>query len=170
MFTPSRLTLARKRRGHTKKGLAELIDVSTRSVTAFESGEIEPKPVTLARLSKVLDFPPSFFEAEDLPELSSDAVSFRALSKMEAAQRHSAESALLKVKPGLDPLLEPLRSRCTTGSPVVSSCRLPVFPNSAQVSTQRRRPRWCVQSGAWVRSRSRISFIFLRLGGCAYIR
>lgn len=93
MFTPSRLTLARKRRGHTKKGLAELIDVSTRSVTAFESGEIEPKPVTLARLAKVLDFPLSFFEAEDLPELSPDAVSFRALSKMEAAQRHSALAA-----------------------------------------------------------------------------
>lgn len=93
MFTPSRLTLARNRRGLTKKRLAELIEVSTRSVTAFESGELAPKPINLARISKVLDFPPSFFEAEDLPELTADAVSFRSLSKMAAAQRHSALAA-----------------------------------------------------------------------------
>lgn len=93
MFTPSRLTLARKRRGLTKKALAEKIQVSTRSVTAFEAGKIGPKPATLARISEALSFPPSFFEAEDLPELSSAAVSFRSLSKMEAAQRHSALAA-----------------------------------------------------------------------------
>lgn len=93
MFTPSRLTLARNRRGLTKKRLAELIDVSTRSVTGFESGELAPKPISLAKISKALDFPPSFFEAEDLPELTSDAVSFRSLSKMAAAQRHSALAA-----------------------------------------------------------------------------
>jgi Zn-dependent peptidase ImmA (M78 family)/transcriptional regulator with XRE-family HTH domain len=93
MFTPSRLTLARNRRGLTKKRLAELIGVSTRSVTGFESGELEPKADTLTRLSKELSFPPSFFEAEDLPELGKEAVSFRALSKMEAAQRDSALAA-----------------------------------------------------------------------------
>ncbi len=90
MFTPSRLTLARNRRGLTKKRLAELIDISTRSITSFESGEVGPKPGTLVKIAKALDFPPSFFEAEDLPELDKEAVSFRALSKMEAAQRDSA--------------------------------------------------------------------------------
>lgn len=93
MFTPSRLTLARNRRGLTKKRLAELIDVSTRSVTGFEAGDLAPKPGTLVKISQVLKFPPSFFEAEDLPELSSEAVSFRALSKMEASQRHAALAA-----------------------------------------------------------------------------
>ncbi len=93
MFTPSRLTLARNRRGLTKKRLAELIGVSTRSITGFESEELEPKPGTVAKLSKALGFPPSFFEAEDLPGLDKEAVSFRALSKMEAAQRDSALAA-----------------------------------------------------------------------------
>jgi Zn-dependent peptidase ImmA (M78 family)/transcriptional regulator with XRE-family HTH domain len=93
MLTPSRLTLARNRRGFTKKGLAKEAGVSTRSVTGFESGELEPKPGTLVKIAQVLDFPPSFFEAEDLPEVSSEAVSFRALSKMEAAQRKSALAA-----------------------------------------------------------------------------
>jgi Zn-dependent peptidase ImmA (M78 family)/transcriptional regulator with XRE-family HTH domain len=93
MFTPSRLTLARNRRGLTKKRLAELIDVSTRSVTAFESGELAPKAINLTRISKVLNFPPSFFEAEDLPELTAEAVSFRSMSKLPAAQRHSALAA-----------------------------------------------------------------------------
>jgi Zn-dependent peptidase ImmA (M78 family)/transcriptional regulator with XRE-family HTH domain len=90
MFTPSRLTLARNRRGLTKKGLAELIDVSTRSVTSFESGELAPKPENLEKISRALKFPEGFFEAPDLPELSSEAVSFRSLSKMSAAHRHSA--------------------------------------------------------------------------------
>lgn len=93
MLTPSRLTLARNRRGFTKKALAKEIEVSTRSVTGFELGEIEPKPDTLTRIAQVLEFPPSFFEAEDLPEPASEAVSFRALSKMDAAQRKSALAA-----------------------------------------------------------------------------
>lgn len=93
MFTPSRLALARKRRGLTKKGLAELVDVSTRSITAFEAGDIVPKPLTVTRLAEALDFPISFFEADDLEELASEAVSFRALSKMAASHRHSALAA-----------------------------------------------------------------------------
>jgi Zn-dependent peptidase ImmA (M78 family)/DNA-binding XRE family transcriptional regulator len=93
MFTPSRLTLARNRRGLTKKRLAELIGVSTRSVSGFESGGLAPKPATLENISRALKFPAAFFESGDAPELSSDAVSFRALSKMEAAQRHAALAA-----------------------------------------------------------------------------
>ncbi len=93
MFTPSRLTLARTRRGLTKKRLAELIDVTTRSITNYESGDIAPSPLTVARLVDALKFPPSFFEAEDLEEVASEAVSFRSLSKLAAAQRHSALSA-----------------------------------------------------------------------------
>lgn len=93
MFTPSRLTLARKRRGLTKKRLAELVELSTRSVTAFETGETVPKAETLSRLAEILAFPPSFFEASDIEEIANDAVSFRSLSKMEAAQRHAALAA-----------------------------------------------------------------------------
>lgn len=93
MFTPSRLTLARNRRGFTKKRVAELIEVSTRSITGFEAGDIVPSPETVDRLAEALKFPPSFFNGADLEEVSSDAVSFRALSKMPASQRHAALAA-----------------------------------------------------------------------------
>lgn len=93
MFTPSRLALARDRRGLTKKRVAELIGVTTRSVTGFESGEITPSALTVAQLADALGFPVSFFEAEDLEQIAAEAVSFRSLSKMTASQRHSALAA-----------------------------------------------------------------------------
>lgn len=93
MFTPSRLGLARKRRGLTKKRVAELINISTRSLTAYEAGERAPTRETIERLAEALKFPPSFFEGPDLEELSADAVSFRALSKMAAADRDRALAA-----------------------------------------------------------------------------
>jgi Zn-dependent peptidase ImmA (M78 family)/transcriptional regulator with XRE-family HTH domain len=93
MFTPSRLSIARNRRGLTKKRVAELIEVSTRSLTGFESGEILPSEATIARLAAALDFPTAFFEGEDLEEPSAEAVSFRALSKMAAPDRHRALAA-----------------------------------------------------------------------------
>jgi len=93
VFTPSRLTLARERRGFNKKQVAERIGVSTRAMTSFESGETTPAPLTVARLADVLKFPPSFFEAQDLEEIPDEAASFRSLSKMSAADRHSALAA-----------------------------------------------------------------------------
>jgi Zn-dependent peptidase ImmA (M78 family)/transcriptional regulator with XRE-family HTH domain len=93
MFTPSRLTLARNRRGLTKKRVAELIGVTTRSVSGFEAGEMLPAADTLQRLADTLEFPLAFFEGADLEELSAEAVSFRALSKMAAADRERALAA-----------------------------------------------------------------------------
>jgi len=93
MFTPSRLTLARKRRGLTKTRLAALSELSVRSLTSFESGEAIPADETLSRLSDVLKFPPDFFSAQEIDEPSADAASFRALSSMTAGQRDAALSA-----------------------------------------------------------------------------
>lgn len=93
MFTPSRLTLARQRRGLNKKRIAELVGVSTRAVTGFESGETVPSELTVARLADVLQFPVSFFHAADLDRIEDDAVSFRSLAKMTASQRHTARAA-----------------------------------------------------------------------------
>jgi DNA-binding XRE family transcriptional regulator len=39
VFNPSRLTVARKRRGLTKSELAARIDVEWRSVSGYEAGE-----------------------------------------------------------------------------------------------------------------------------------
>src|SRR6266511_4151153 len=93
MITASRLTLARKRRGMTLVRLSQLAGVSTRTLSAYENNEGQPSPETLSRLAEVLNFPVSFFSAEELDELTPDAASFRALSKLTAAQRDAALSA-----------------------------------------------------------------------------
>lgn len=93
MFNPTRFALARKRRGIKKKALAQLIGVSEKSVTSYEKGTQEPERETLNRISLALNFPPTFFLAEDVDELTPNIASFRALTKMTASQRDIALSA-----------------------------------------------------------------------------
>ena len=94
MFNPSRLTLARKLRGWTKRKLAAAVGVTDRTVLFWEKeGEINPAEKTLPLVADALGFPISFFAASDLDEVPSDAVSFRALTKMTATQRNAALAA-----------------------------------------------------------------------------
>jgi Zn-dependent peptidase ImmA (M78 family)/transcriptional regulator with XRE-family HTH domain len=93
MITASRLTLARKRRGMSLVRLSQLAGVSTRTLSAYENNDGQPTSETLSRLAEVLEFPESFFTAEELDELSPGAASFRALSKLTAGQRDAALSA-----------------------------------------------------------------------------
>jgi Zn-dependent peptidase ImmA (M78 family)/transcriptional regulator with XRE-family HTH domain len=90
MLTPTRLALARKRRGLTLTRLAKDVSLSTRSLSAFENGHATPSPETLAALAAALDVSPRFLDGQDLEEIPVGAVSFRALSKMTARQRDSA--------------------------------------------------------------------------------
>jgi Zn-dependent peptidase ImmA (M78 family)/DNA-binding XRE family transcriptional regulator len=92
-FNPGRLRLARRRRGLTKIALARRIGVSSRSMTAFERGEIPPGRDTLAKLATVLDFPVSFFWGPDLDEPPEEGSSFRALTTLTASQRHQTLGA-----------------------------------------------------------------------------
>ena len=89
-FNPSRLALARRRRGLTKIALAKKLGVDRRSVAAYESGEFVPSEVTLRRIEAVLEFPVEFFRGDDLEEPTPDIASFRSMSKMTAAQRDMA--------------------------------------------------------------------------------
>lgn len=89
-FNPSRLTLARKRRGLTMTRLAAVIGVELRSVSAYEKGEFRPDDDKLHKLAQALRFPEAFFSGDDLEEPTPDSASFRALSKMTAAQRDTA--------------------------------------------------------------------------------
>jgi Zn-dependent peptidase ImmA (M78 family)/DNA-binding XRE family transcriptional regulator len=93
LFNPSRLTLARKRRGLTMTRLAAAIGVEPRSISAYEKGEFGPDDDRLVKLSKVLRFPEQFFFGDDLDEPTPDIASFRALSKMTAGQRDTALGA-----------------------------------------------------------------------------
>ncbi len=93
MFNGKRLSLARKRRRLTAKGLAELAGLSAMTITRLEKGENQPDDDTVLRLEKVLNFPSGFFYADDPEELDTGAVSFRSLSKMSAKERDAAVSA-----------------------------------------------------------------------------
>jgi Zn-dependent peptidase ImmA (M78 family)/DNA-binding XRE family transcriptional regulator len=93
MLTPSRLTLARKRRGLTLVQLAADADLSVRSLSAYENGKQEPTAETLARLASALAIPVGFLAAGDVDEIPVDAISFRALSKITAGQRDMARAA-----------------------------------------------------------------------------
>lgn len=91
MLMPSRLAVARKRCGLTITGLAEVTDISTRSLSAFENGHKRPSEETQLLLADKLRVSPSFLTANHIDEIPVDAVSFRALSKMTARQRDNAD-------------------------------------------------------------------------------
>ena len=69
MLTPSRLVLARTRRGLTAVELARKVGTSPASIGDYEHGRRRPRPATTARLTEALGFPPGFLEADDVPEV-----------------------------------------------------------------------------------------------------
>jgi Zn-dependent peptidase ImmA (M78 family) len=90
MFNPSRLTLARERRGLTKRMLAEQTGLTVRSVSNFENKlEFSPSDETLAQLAHVLRFPVAFFLGDDLDQPTGETASFRAMRSMTAARQHA---------------------------------------------------------------------------------
>lgn len=89
-FTPERLIFARNREGLTQTRLADLADVSPRSIAHYEGGDHVPSEDVVARLAKTLKVPVSFFGAPPLDVIEPEAASFRALSKMSALKRNAA--------------------------------------------------------------------------------
>lgn len=92
-FNPSRLVLARKRRGLSKTALAEVADIAVRSLGYYESGQVEPSGEAIQSLAETLGFPVAFFYGPDIEEIDAEIASFRSLSKMTSAQRDSAIAA-----------------------------------------------------------------------------
>lgn len=93
MFNPNRLSLARKRRRLTGKGLAELCGLTAVTISRLEKGLNEPEPETLERLALALDYPVDFFDGDDIEEIPTEAISFRSLKKMSAKERDAAIAA-----------------------------------------------------------------------------
>lgn len=93
MLTPSRLKLARQRRGMTRADLGRRTGITTRSLLAYEVGEQAPTAEYLRKLSDALAFPIAFFEGAPVEEVPTAAISFRALSKLSAGQRDAARGA-----------------------------------------------------------------------------
>lgn len=92
-FNPQRLAVARQKRRMTKAKLAAAADLSTKSVTSYESGLTEPTADSVAVLASVLAFPKLFFYLPDMEMPEVYGVSFRALSTLTASQRDSALAA-----------------------------------------------------------------------------
>ena len=93
MFTPGRLSLARKRRRLTKKGLAKALGVTPHTVLRYESGDITPPDEVIAKFAKILTFPIDFFYADEIDEPDAAAASFRSLKAMSAKERDAALAA-----------------------------------------------------------------------------
>lgn len=89
-FNPSRLNVARKRRGMSKAALAKAINSGLRILGYYETGEKAPSEETIQALSKVLQFPPDFFYGNDIEEIAVDSASFRSLSTMTASLRDAS--------------------------------------------------------------------------------
>ncbi|WP_143466636.1 helix-turn-helix domain-containing protein [Lentzea kentuckyensis] len=67
MLTPSRLTLARTRRGLTAAELARKSGVSARAIGEYERGQRRPKAATVESLAGALAFPEAFLTAPEPP-------------------------------------------------------------------------------------------------------
>lgn len=93
IFTPSRLSLARKRRGLTMTRLGELVGITSKAVSDYEKGEYPPSTETLDKLAAATRFPREFFFGRDLDEPTPDTASFRSMSRMTAGQRDAALGA-----------------------------------------------------------------------------
>ncbi|MET7605145.1 XRE family transcriptional regulator [Streptomyces avermitilis] len=93
MVTPSRITLARKRRGLTLAELSDRAEVSLQSLSNYETGRTAPRPDTLAKIASALDFPVAFFEGPELDELPPEGISWRARSKTSARVLEAARAA-----------------------------------------------------------------------------
>ena len=88
MLNPSRLAVARKRWGLTLTRLADLTDISTRSLSAYENGHQTPSEETLLLLADSARRRPCLpRRAGHRRDPAGRRSSFRALSKMTARQR-----------------------------------------------------------------------------------
>lgn len=92
-FNPSRLALARTRRGLTKVALSKELGITTRTLSSYEAGTFKPTRRHIQMLAKSLGFPPEFFEGPDVEELPVGSTSFRSLSTVTARQRDKATAA-----------------------------------------------------------------------------
>ncbi len=92
MFSPSRLALARKRRGLTLVELADRVGVTAQSLSNYENNRQIPSAHVVERIAEVLGFPAYFLIASELDPLSANDVSFRARSKLPARKRDMALS------------------------------------------------------------------------------
>ncbi len=90
LFEPSRLCLARRRRGWSRTETARRSHLTARSIIAYELGERVPSQESLVALAQALEYPIAFFQRSKVDSIREEGVSFRALSRMTATEREQA--------------------------------------------------------------------------------
>lgn len=95
MFNSERLCIARERRGLTQRALATAAGLTSKTISNYEKAGIFDVIASdsMERISAVLGYPIDFFLDRDVPSLTPEAVSFRAMTKLSAQKRDSALSA-----------------------------------------------------------------------------
>ncbi|SES13940.1 XRE family transcriptional regulator [Corynebacterium cystitidis] len=97
LVEPTRITVARRRRGMTKTSLAKELDVTTRTVTRYEN---DGAPCDAAqRLSSVLNFPEDYFFLDPPALIERDDLAFRSAARTSAAVK---EAAVASASHGVD--------------------------------------------------------------------
>lgn len=86
----TRLTLARKMRGYSKKELAELVRVTPKSIADYENDITNPSIEIEQRLIRTLHFPQAFFNLHAIEAMPEGAISFRARTKLKRSQKDIA--------------------------------------------------------------------------------
>lgn len=92
-FSPTRLSIARKRRRLTISRLSEMSGISRQMISAYSNGASEPTPDSIKALAASLAVPAGFLTKPDVDEIPEGAASFRGRTKMPASQRDGALSA-----------------------------------------------------------------------------
>jgi Zn-dependent peptidase ImmA (M78 family)/transcriptional regulator with XRE-family HTH domain len=84
MVTHTRISLARRRRAMSKKGLADSIGVTPNTILRYEAGEITPSDDNLEKIAACLQFPKGFFDGPEDDEPRRDNASFRGMASKSA--------------------------------------------------------------------------------------
>lgn len=96
MVTPSRIRLARERRALTLARLARMSGIPQQRLSGYENGHTEPTQESVRAIANALGFPVAFFTADDIEEIPSEAVAFRARTKTSLRKQRAvrAQAAL----------------------------------------------------------------------------
>lgn len=90
LFSAQRLIWIRRKRGITKKTLAERVGVSVRTISAYENEEFPPQGANLNALANALGVQADYFFQGPMVGPEPDQASFRSFSKLSAAKRDMA--------------------------------------------------------------------------------
>ncbi len=93
VFCPSRLTMARERRGLTQKALANDSGVWPSQISKYEAGAEDPPYQSVVKLAFRLRFPVEWFYGPALDSIDPETISFRARSRMTLTVKMQASRA-----------------------------------------------------------------------------